>query len=66
MEVVVVVDGEQVSVDVGVIQQHLHARDAVDGLQELVELLEATRAVPLQSEATVLSLKLRMTNIVSV
>lgn len=39
-EVVVVVDGQQVAVDVGVADHHLHVGDAVDVQDELVELLE--------------------------
>lgn len=46
MEVVVVVDWKKISVDVGVSQQHVNPGDVVDGLEEVVELLEATRAVP--------------------
>lgn len=45
--------------DVGISQQHVHTRDAVDGLEEAVKRCKATRAVPLQSEATVLCFKLR-------
>lgn len=47
MEVIVIVDWKEVSMDVGVSQQHIDTRDAMDGLEEAVELLEATRAVPL-------------------
>lgn len=39
-EVVVVVDGQQVAVDVGVADHHLHVGDAVDVQDELVKLLE--------------------------
>lgn len=39
-EVVVVVDGQQVAVHVGVADHHLHVGDAVDVQYELVELLE--------------------------
>lgn len=39
-EVVVVVDGQQVAVDVGVADHHLHVGNAVDVQDELVELLE--------------------------
>lgn len=59
MEVVVVVDREQVAVDVGVTKQQLDPRDSVDGLQQSVELLEATIVGPLESEASVFSLKLQ-------
>lgn len=59
VEVLIVVDGEKVSVDVGVSQQHVHTRNVMDGLEEAVELLEAAWAVLLQSEATVFCLKLK-------
>lgn len=59
MEVVVIVDGKEVSVDVGVSQQHVHTGDAMDGLEEAVELLKAGRAVPLQGKAAVFCLKLK-------
>ena len=62
MEVVVIVDWQEVSVDVGVPKQHVNTGDVMDGLEEAVELLEATRAVPLQSEAAVLCLKLQRRN----
>lgn len=39
-EVVVVVDGQQVAVDVSVANHHLHVGDAVNVQYELVELLE--------------------------
>lgn len=39
-EVVVVVDGQQVTVDVSVADHHLHVGDAVNVQYELVELLE--------------------------
>lgn len=39
-EVVVVVNGQQVAVDVSVADHHLHVGDAVDVQYELVELLE--------------------------
>ncbi len=47
MEVVVIVDWKEVSVDVGVSQQHVDTGDVMDGLEEEVELLEATWAIPL-------------------
>lgn len=59
MEVVVIVDWKEVSVVICVSQQHINTRDVMDGLQETIELLEATRAVPLQSKATVFCLKLQ-------
>ena len=58
MEVVIVVDWKEVSVDVSVSQQHIDAWDVMDSLQETVELQEAAWAVPLQSEASVLCFKL--------
>lgn len=57
-EVVVVVDWKQVSVVIGVSQQQVHIRDVMDGLEEAVELLEASGAVPLQGKATVFSFEL--------
>jgi len=59
--VVVVVDGQQVPVDVSVAQHQVGSGDAVDGLQEAVELQEATGTVPLQGEAPVLCLELEET-----
>lgn len=47
VEVVVIVDWKEVSVDVGVSQQHVDTGDVMDGLEEEVELLEATWAIPL-------------------
>lgn len=43
MVVVIVVDGQQVAMHVGVAHQELHVRDAVDVLQEAVELIKAAR-----------------------
>ena len=59
MEVVVVIDWEEVSMVICVSQQHVYTGDVMDGLEEAVELLEATRAVLLQSEATVFCIKLQ-------
>lgn len=42
-EVVVVVDGQQVSMDVGVADHHLHVGDAVEVHDQLKELLEFAR-----------------------
>lgn len=58
MEVVIVVDWEEVSVDVSVAQLHLCSWNAVDGLEEGVELQEAPRAVSLQTKAAIFCLKL--------
>lgn len=44
--------------DVGVAQLHVCPGDAVDGLEESAELPEASRAASLQTEATILRLKL--------
>lgn len=44
--------------DVSVSQQHINTGNVVDSLEEAVELQEAARAVPLQSEATVFCLEL--------
>jgi len=56
--VVVIVDGQQVSVDVGVAHQQLHVGDAVHVLQEAVELIEAARLRPIQREPTKLCTEL--------
>lgn len=58
MVVVIVVDGQQVAVHVGVAHQELHVRDAVDVLQEAVELIKAARLRPIQREPTELRTKL--------
>lgn len=58
MVVIIIVDGQQVAVDVRVSQQHVGAGDAVEVLEEAVELLEAAGAVPPQGEAPVLGLEL--------
>lgn len=47
MEVVIIVDWKKVSMDVSISQQHIDTRNAMDGLEETVELLEAAWAVPL-------------------
>ena len=47
MEVVVIVDWKEVSMDVSISQQHVHTGDAMDGLEEAVKVLKATWAVPL-------------------
>lgn len=58
MVVVIVVDGQQVAVHIGIAHQELHVRDAVDVLQEAVELIEAARLRPIQREPTELCTKL--------
>lgn len=60
VEVFIIVDWEEISMDVSVFQQHLHTVDVMDVLEEVVELLEATKSIPLQTKATVLCLKLHM------
>lgn len=50
-EIVVVVDGQQVAVDVGVADHHLHVGDAVNVQDELVELLEFARLDAVDREA---------------
>lgn len=58
-EVVVVVDGQQVAVDVGVADHHLHVGDAVDVQYELVELLELARLDAVHREPAELGAILR-------
>lgn len=58
VEVFIVVDGKEVSLDVCVPQQHVHTGDVVDGLQEVVEVRETSRAIPLEGKAAIFSLKL--------
>lgn len=60
MVVVIVVDGQQVAVHVGVAHQQLHVGDAVNVLQEAVELIKATRLRAIQREPTKLCTKLLM------
>lgn len=57
--VVVVVDGQEVAVDVGVAQEHVHPRDLVHCLQQLVEVLEAAGAGALHGKAAKLSVELQ-------
>lgn len=47
MEVIIVVDWKEVSMDISVSQQYINTRDAMDGLEEAVELPKATRTIPL-------------------
>lgn len=49
-EVVVVVDRQQVAVDVGVTDHHLHISDAVDMQNEFVELFELAGLDPVHGE----------------
>lgn len=49
-EVVVVVDGQQVAVDVGVADHHLHVGNAVNVQDELVKLLELAGLDPVHRE----------------
>lgn len=58
MVVIIVVDGQQVAVHVGVAHQQLHVGDAVHVLQEAVELIEAARLRPIQREPTKLCTEL--------
>lgn len=58
VEVVIVVDWKEVSVDVSVAQLHLCSWNTVDGLEEGVELQEAPWAVSLQTKAAIFCLKL--------
>ena len=54
-EVVVVVDRQQVAVDVGVANHHLHVGDAVDVHDELEELLKLARFEAVHGKAPELS-----------
>lgn len=56
--VVIVVDGQQVTVHVGVAHQQLHIRDVMDVLKKAVKLIEAPRFGPVEREATKLCPKL--------
>lgn len=58
VEVLVVVDGQEVPVDVCVAQQHIHPTDVVDVLEEAVELLEVSRSTPLQTKPAIFCVKL--------
>lgn len=48
MVIVVIVDGQQVTVHVSVAHQQLHVGDAMHVLQETVELIEAAWLGPFQ------------------
>lgn len=56
--VVVIVDGQQVAVNVGVGHQQLHVGDAMHVLQEAIEFIKTTRLRPIQREPTKLCTKL--------
>lgn len=56
--VVIIVDGQQVTVHVSVAHQQLHVGDVMDVLKKAVELIEATGFGPIQREATELCPKL--------
>lgn len=58
MVVVIVVDGQQVTVHIGIAHQQLHVGDTMDMLQEAVELIEATWLRPVQGEPPELRPKL--------
>lgn len=58
MVIVVIVDGQQVTVHVSVAHQQLHIGDAMHVLQETVELIEAAWLGPFQREPTKLCTKL--------
>lgn len=58
MEAVIIVDWEEISVDISVAQLHVRPKDAMDGLEESVELQKASRAVSLQTKAAIFCLKL--------
>lgn len=58
MVVVVIVDGQQVAVHVSVAHQQLHIGDAMDVLQEAIELIESAWLRPIQREPTKFCTKL--------
>lgn len=58
MVVVIIVDGQQVAVHVGIPHQQLYIGDAMNMLQEAVELIKATWLRPIQREPTKLRTKL--------
>lgn len=62
MVVVIIVDGQQVTVHVGIAHQQLHVGDAMHVLQEAIKLVEAARLRPIQREAAKLSTKLGRTD----
>lgn len=60
MVVVIVVDRQQVAMHVGIAHQQLNVGDAVNMLQEAVELIKATRLRAIQREPTKLCTELLM------
>lgn len=58
VEVVVIVDWQEVSMDISVVQLHVCTRDAMDGLEEITEFQKASRAVSLQTKAAIFCFKL--------
>lgn len=58
MVVVIIVDGQEVAVHISVAHQQLHIGDAMNVLQEAVELIKAARLRPIQREPTKLCTKL--------
>lgn len=60
MVVVIIVDGQQIAVHISVAHQQLHIGDAMNMLQEAIELIKATRLRPIQREPTELCTKLEL------
>lgn len=56
--VVIIVDGQQVTVHISIAHQQLHIGDVMDMLQKAIELIEATWFGPIEREATKLCPKL--------
>lgn len=59
MVVVIIVDGQEVTVDICVAEEHIYPWDLVHRLQQVVEVLEAAHTRALHGEATKFSVKLR-------
>lgn len=62
VEVVIIVDWQQVSVDISVAQLHVRTGYAMDGSEKDVEFQKASRAVSLQTKAAIFCLKLVTVN----
>lgn len=58
MVIVIVVDGKEVSVHICVAHQQVHVRNAVDMLQESIELIKLARLGTVQRKAPELCSKL--------
>lgn len=60
--IIIVVDGQQVTMHISIAHQKLHIWDMMNMLQKAIELIEVTRFWPIEREATKLCTKLGRIN----